>query len=380
MKRIIALLLIVVMLLGLTGCAALQEKAQQKLEEQLAALPYGEISGSVYASEKAGLYFAKPTGWRFLTKEEIESLKDESAEADAPVMDMFAMDATTGERVVIMYQVSDMGDSVIMESVYSKLLEKILETTLEEKPEFDKAQKVMLGQTEFHKLRGVTQSGLQTVYLHIEEEYISMILIQAKDDQTLEKLEAQFGKDAADAAAKVDKAPFAQGSYEGETYKSEFSSLNFEKPADWDYMSSSEMANEMGLAGNALSAENYSQTYVTEGYIYDMAAGNAASGASVYVCYESPAMSGMADADAATYLQSFKNELLADEETTYTVKTEDTATLSGQSYRRILFTGDYDGVTVYQGYYVRRIDGEMSMVIITALSETELAEVEKMFI
>jgi len=376
MKRIVAIILVVVMMTCLTGCAALKEKAQQRLEEQLAALPEGTVKGNVYSCQEAGISFVKPADWRFLSDEEITVGLELEESTDPVKYDMYALGLDeVEESVAVVYQDINSGNGkALLEKTYIRIMQTQLEDALGVDAEMSAPKEVTLGEKSYQTVNGYTKDRAAAVYFRLDGSYSVMIVIHAEHQQALTELEARFGKEALKAEEEnAGTLPFARGKYEGNTYKNEFSGITFEKPDGWDYMSSSELANEMGLSGNALTDENVAATYTQEGFIYDTYA-LSPDGGSVIIYYEN-ALGG----DEQDYIESIKLELQADEEVTYSEIKLGTCTLSGAQYRSAATIGEYDGVKLCQTYYLREVDGVMCVVIITALNESELADTEACF-
>lgn len=400
MKKIIALVLIFTMLMSLTACSAdqlregvegvVQDAVENKAEQMNEKLGRSKIDGNVLTSEATDITFVKPASWVFADDEQIKELAgtgadvfDQSEFAEAiskakTVYDAVAMDPVSGSNIIFMYENLAIGNN---EGISIEKYVEAMKDTLKQQSamtvEMGELSEVTLSGKTYHRvIANSTSSGVQFTqiyYLRKIDGYMHAVICSLTDGSDAAKVEAMFS----DAALQADKEggvlPFARGKYEGNIYKSDFAGLTFEKPDDWDYMSSSELANEMGLSGNALTDENVAATYTEEGYIYDMYALSPDGGNVIF--YLENALGG----DEQDYIESIKLELQADEEVTYSDVEVGTRTLGGAQYRSVATRGEYEGMKICQTYYLKVVDGVMCAAIITALDETELADTEACF-
>lgn len=127
MKKIVAVLLVLMMALGMVACTSDKDVRGTKTTVSM-----GETEGSKYESKFIGIGFNLPSGWTFYTDEQIREMNnitgdmmgDKYAEqikkADI-IYDMMAIQTTTGNSVNInLEKASALGATITSEETYVK--------------------------------------------------------------------------------------------------------------------------------------------------------------------------------------------------------------------------------------------------------------------
>lgn len=102
MKKIIAMLMALVMMMSLAACGAGGEEA--------AEFSRGVVEGNVYTSEYSGLTFTAPEGFRYYSDEEIATVNGiteellDVEEIETVVYDMYCIDETNGSTININFE------------------------------------------------------------------------------------------------------------------------------------------------------------------------------------------------------------------------------------------------------------------------------------
>ena len=100
MKKALALLLVLAVFAGFTGCGKTSGEVNYAKEPDFAIPERGKIEGNVYESEYSGIRFEKPDGWKYATNEELGSV-DSGA---GSTYEMLCQDPETGSHVAIIYE------------------------------------------------------------------------------------------------------------------------------------------------------------------------------------------------------------------------------------------------------------------------------------
>ena len=206
MKRIFALVIVLVMALSMVGCS---DKVTDILNKEILnkELTRGTVDGNVYTSEYIGLSFVKPDSWVYSTDEEINELMGatndimnrtdyEAAVADlATVFDMMVIDSATSNNVNIVYEnLALSGSTDITMEEYLDITKKNFEAIPDFSYTFSDATNVTLGGVEFTKLEcDLTYMELismkQALYMKKVGNYmvlISFTIIDGTDESVIE--------------------------------------------------------------------------------------------------------------------------------------------------------------------------------------------------
>lgn len=180
------------------------ENPQQSTENNLYR---GTISGNTYKSSTTGLTFTKPTGWTFLSDEElagkigadVKELADNVFPATADrvpaVYDMWATDPDTGINISVAYENMYVTASVAMTTdEYMEMLEGAFKNT-EGTSLLEKATVKLSGQT-YLKAVFKTETGgtstQSTYYLRGMGKFMNIVLVTAPTGTQTPDIEKMF--------------------------------------------------------------------------------------------------------------------------------------------------------------------------------------------
>lgn len=217
MKRLLALLLCAVVLVGCTGCSAFVEGFQEGLNSALQdaaneankEITRGTIDGNVYSNDYAGLTFTKPDSWVYSTDEEIADAMEVGADVIdaesfaetlgkmATVYDMMVIDMATGTNVSIMYENLTLtnGDAMTAEA-YADVLKTQFDALSEMSYTVSATETVSLGGEDWTRMTAsVDYSGItmtQAYYLRANGTVMMAVVVTVVGDTELSTVEAMF--------------------------------------------------------------------------------------------------------------------------------------------------------------------------------------------
>ena len=202
MKRIIALLLVIVSFASLTGCIFDITGS--------ANLTKGTVDGNVYTNENLGLKFTKPASWKYYTDEEIAESMDIAVESflednfskalenNPAIIDMMAVDSATGTNINLSYENlrKSFSSNISIEKYIEALknqTDNLSGMTVTFPDEYDKAN---LGGTEFVKCvcstKAYNTTMTQVYYLHKISGYMVSIIVTIPSGYTVKEIENMF--------------------------------------------------------------------------------------------------------------------------------------------------------------------------------------------
>ncbi len=203
MKKIFALLLVLVLAVSLAGC-----NAKEIINKSLSR---GVVDGNVYTSEYIGVTFTKPDGWIYATDEEINELMGASAELlmgqsdyEAAVSDLFTVydmmvtDPATNNNINIVYENLKLNASENMTAEeYIEIVKTNLTSATELSYSFGNIENVTLGGVEFAKLLcDVDYLGIismkQIMYIKNIDGYMCGITVTIADGTDPSVIEGYF--------------------------------------------------------------------------------------------------------------------------------------------------------------------------------------------
>ena len=125
MKRIFALILVLIMSVSLMGCGEKHKEIQISDKFPVAKAPVktvyeaGKIVGNVYESS-FGIKFEKPENWEYLTDEEIKKIPTQ----EGVHYDLGCQNAESGSNVFVMYEdlIAVAGNATISEEQYINVI------------------------------------------------------------------------------------------------------------------------------------------------------------------------------------------------------------------------------------------------------------------
>lgn len=223
MKKIIALMLVLVVMLSLNSCflfdsddddgekkATTESTTKPSINPPASSIARGEVSFKTYTSDTLNLKFTRPNSWVYATDEEIAMLMgftsdwfdDERFEAalqnNLSIYDMMVVDKITNSNVIVGYENLKMTLSTnITEEQYLDALKRQLSTMQGITVTFpDKSEKVKLGDAEFTRvICNTVTNGVrmqQIYYVHKLNGYMGFVIVTINDDYSVADIEAMF--------------------------------------------------------------------------------------------------------------------------------------------------------------------------------------------
>ena len=395
MKKIISVLMCALLMFSLVACGGAGESTE---------LSRGMILGNIYTNNFAGFTFTKPSGWDYLTDEEIaETINigqnaldlnaiEEALAKKATIYDMAASDPAHGNSVMICYENTRLTAGFnLSEDDYIEQMKKQIQNSGVYDYEFIGSEDSTLSGTAFKKVvfkaypEGIEIN--QAYYIKAIDNYIVAVIVTATTE-SVEAIEAMFDADADGSTNYIPtprptyesdvKAKISRGTINGDDYINSFAGFTFTKPADWVYLSDKEIAETVNLGQEALDLNYLEKALSEQAGIYDMAAEDPVYGSSVMVCYENIRLTNSTGISVDDYVDQLKNQILNSGVYDYEFIGSEETVLSGTPFKKVAFKASPEGVELSQAYYVRVIDNYMIAIIVTATNES-IENIEAMF-
>ncbi len=173
-----------------------------------------------------------------------------------------------------------------------------------------------------------------------------------------------------------------RGTVDGNVFTSTFSGITFTKPDSWVYSSADELAQMMNSTIEEMTDSKFAESVSKLQTVQDMMVTDKKTGCNVSISYENLLISGSTKITAEEYLEKSKQEMAKLSETmgiTATFKDSSTKTLGGDEYVYARFETVAQGITMSQHYYLRKVEGYMTVIVATLVSGYEPADIEAMF-
>lgn len=167
-----------------------------------------------------------------------------------------------------------------------------------------------------------------------------------------------------------------RGTIEGNTYVNESINLEFEKADDWVFYSDEELAEAMGTGADLAGYSDFQQAVVEQKTVYEMGAEND-HGATVILLFENATL--LQGVDEEDYLDILETSLENQSTFEYEFTDQREVNLGDETYIVADLQTDYYSSTIYQRYYIRKQANYMITITTSALSVSELDEIEAMF-
>ena len=198
MKKFLALLLTVVMLMALIGCSKGAEPTR------------GTIEGDVYQNEYMGIKFTKPSSWVYSTDEEIATVMNLAAdtfldenlkkalENNPTIYDMMVVDTSTRTNINVGYEnlKKTLSSNITVEQYVESFKKQIAEVDGMTVSVRDGLETVKLGETEFTKFICDTKANgvemTQVYYLRKIDGYMTFMIATITSGYTVADIEAMF--------------------------------------------------------------------------------------------------------------------------------------------------------------------------------------------
>lgn len=156
---------------------------------------------------------------------------------------------------------------------------------------------------------------------------------------------------------------FARGTWDGNTYTSEFAELTLTLPeSGWTISTDEEIADQMGISRDLLDSTELEEAIMEQTNITDMMAVDSTTGANIILMFVN--LSGYADKDAVSLddvADQIVDGLRATDVFDYEVGETSRTTLCGNEY--LLLTAAIPAYDMHQAYLMRR-EGDMVIELI----------------
>ncbi len=172
-------------------------------------------------------------------------------------------------------------------------------------------------------------------------------------------------------------ASISRGTIDGDVYTNDFAGFTFTKPAEWRFLTDKEISETINIGQDILDLNALEKTLSEKATVYDMASQDE-NGNSVMLCYENTMLTALREVSLDEFEQSMKKNLASIEEINYDFQSSENIKLGDTSFRKLLYTADFDGYEMYQAYYIRIIGKYVITIILTSSTE-EIATMETMF-
>ena len=180
-------------------------------------------------------------------------------------------------------------------------------------------------------------------------------------------------------ACNLGSPELSRGEIDGNIYKNEFMGIEFTKPSSWQYYSDEEIASVMNIAAENLKGENLKKALEVNPAIYDMMVVDASTGTNINIVYENLRKSLSTNISVEKYVEELKKTMKSEGmNITFPDKLE-TVKLGDVEFTKCVCTVKAYGITMTQVYYLKKINGYMTSVILTVPSGYSIADVEAMF-
>lgn len=170
------------------------------------------------------------------------------------------------------------------------------------------------------------------------------------------------GKREVNYAKAPENVAVQRGTWEGNVFCGDFSDISFALPAGWEVVSDEDIQNAINI---------------TDGLTYDMMCQNNATGSNVAIIYEELLKTvGSKTITEEEYLSTVSDNLTS---LGFYVSETEKKTLGKHEFNVVRAHGEGDGLTVDQYSFVRKQNGYMISVIVTATNGESFEEIERSF-
>ncbi len=170
-----------------------------------------------------------------------------------------------------------------------------------------------------------------------------------------------------------------RGTVEGNVYTSQFSGITVTAPENWEYMSEDELTALTNESVDAVDASSIVKSLAELAIGFDMVVQDPEYGTNIMIMYENYSVIGETSS-VEERVGDIKDEISEESGGNYEMLTDETVTLGGESYRKLEFRYESEGIALGQAYYVRMIEDVVLSVVATyADGFATSSEIEAMF-
>lgn len=179
--------------------------------------------------------------------------------------------------------------------------------------------------------------------------------------------------------AKENGTEITRGTVEGNVYTSQFSGITVTAPENWEYMSNDELVTLTNESVGEVDASSIVKSLAELAIVFDMVVQDPEYGTNIMIMYENYSVIGETSS-IEERVGDITDEISEESGGNYEMLTDETVTLGGESYRKLEFRYESEGIALGQAYYVRMIDDVVLSVVATyADGFATSAEIESMF-
>ncbi len=176
------------------------------------------------------------------------------------------------------------------------------------------------------------------------------------------------------------KAELSRGTVSGSVYTNNYLGFTFNAPGTWVYSTDEEIARMINVGVEAVLGSAFKETLKDLPSIYDMMVVDVTTHSSVNIGYENLSKTYSSNITEEQYLAAVKAQFAAIPNMTVVFPdTYETVKLGQTDFLKAVCSVTTQGVTMTQVYYVHKVDGYMSFVIVTIPSGYTVAQIEAMF-
>lgn len=189
-----------------------------------------------------------------------------------------------------------------------------------------------------------------------------------------------IGCDRGDNTEDESKVELSRGEISGDVYKNEYLGFEFTKPESWVYYTDEEIAQALNLGVDALLGNDFKEALNTNPSLYDMMVIDTITSTNISVGYENLSKTSSKNITVKQYLDSLKAQL--ENVPNMTVVFPDTVeevTLGDTEFSKAVCTTTVYNTTMKQIYYLHKVDGYMSYIIVTLPGGYSVEQIEAMF-
>ena len=180
-------------------------------------------------------------------------------------------------------------------------------------------------------------------------------------------------------ACNIGGAAPSRGEIDGRVYKNEFLGIEFTRPSSWRYYSDEEIASAMNVAVDSLKSENIKKSLEINPAIFDMMVVDASTGTNINVVYENLKKVFSSNVSMEKYVEQLKKNVKSEGMNVTFSDELEKVKLGDTEFTKCVSTVRAYGVTMTQVYYLKKIDGYMTSVIVTIVNGYSISDIEAMF-
>lgn len=186
--------------------------------------------------------------------------------------------------------------------------------------------------------------------------------------------------DALEKAAQEANKKIIHGSISANTYSSDYTGITFNKPTSWKYSSDEELASfAESISSNTDYSSSFEKTVTENGNVYEMMVKDSSTGSGAFIIYENLEITNGSSISEEEYLDIVKSQMEGVSQAEYSFEESSEIKLCGEKYLKGVFTAVSSGVEFEQVYYLRNIDGIMTVMVATLIGDYTTADFEAMF-